>query len=215
MIFFDLDGTLIDSNGVWLQVDHTFLGRRGLEITPEYTYTVGHSIFPVAAQFTREYYHLEDAPEDIMAEWRALAYGAYAHTIPLKPGARALLDKLASEGREMALLTAGLPELAKAAVSRHALEPYFQGLFFAQDVGLEKKDPQVYRIAARQFGVSPADCVLVEDAPHNCSAARAAGFRVVGIYDDFYQASWDLVVKNSNLAVKDLNELLTESRIWA
>ena len=76
MIFFDLDGTLIDSNGVWLQVDHTFLGRRGLEITPEYTYTVGHSIFPVAAQFTKRYYHLEDSAEDIMAEWRALSYDA-------------------------------------------------------------------------------------------------------------------------------------------
>lgn len=208
MIFFDLDGTLIDSNGVWLQVDHTFLGRRGLEITPEYTYTVGHSIFPVAAQFTKRYYHLEDSAEDIMAEWRALAYDAYAHTIPLKPGALELLDKLREEGRDMALLTAGLPELAKAALLRHKLEVYFRGLFFAQDVGLEKKDPKVYHIAADQFGVSPADSVLVEDAPHNCMAARAAGFRVVGIYDDFYAQQWDRVIKNSDRAVKSLHELL-------
>lgn len=207
MIFFDLDGTLIDSNGVWLQVDHTFLGRRGLEITPEYTYTVGHSIFPVAAQFTRDYYHLEDSPEDIMAEWRGLAYDAYAHTIPLKPGARELLDRLRAEGRDMALLTAGLPELAKAAVSRHGLEVYFQGLFFAHDVGLEKRDPEVYRIAAQRFGVSPADCLLLEDAPHNCAAARQAGFRVIGVYDDFYEKQWDLVVKNSHRAVKSLEEL--------
>ena len=208
MIFFDLDGTLIDSNGVWLQVDHTFLGRRGLEITPEYTYTVGHSIFPVAAQFTKRYYHLEDSAEDIMAEWRALAYDAYAHTIPLKPGALELLDKLREEGRDMALLTAGLPEVAKAALLRHKLEVYFRGLFFAQDVGLEKKDPKVYHIAADQFGVSSADSVLVEDAPHNCMAARAAGFRVVGIYDDFYAQQWDRVIKNSDRAVKSLHELL-------
>lgn len=210
MIFFDLDGTLIDSNGVWLQVDHIFLGRRGLEITPEYTYTVGHSIFPVAAQFTREYYHLKDSSEDIMAEWRTLAYDAYAHTIPLKPGARALLDRLAAEGRDMALLTAGLPELARAAVSRHGLEPYFQGLFFAQDAGLEKKDPRVYHMAAKRFNVSPADCVLLEDAPYNCAAAQAAGFRVIGVYDDFYEASWDKVVKNSHLSVRSLEELLKE-----
>lgn len=210
MIFFDLDGTLIDSNGVWLQVDHTFLGRRGLENTPEYTYTVGHSIFPVAARFTKDYYHLEDSEEDIMAEWRALAYDAYAYTIPLKPGARELLDKLRTEGRNMALLTAGLPELARAAVARHALEAYFQGLFFAHDVGLEKKNPEVYRIAARQYGVSPADCVLVEDAPHNCAAAKAAGLRVVGIYDDFYAKQWDLVVENSHRAVRSLTELMAE-----
>ena len=143
-----------------------------------------------------------------MAEWRALAYDAYAHTIPLKPGALELLDKLREEGRDMALLTAGLPELAKAALLRHKLEVYFRGLFFAQDVGLEKKDPKVYHIAADQFGVSSADSVLVEDAPHNCMAARAAGFRVVGIYDDFYAQQWDRVIKNSDRAVKSLHELL-------
>lgn len=208
MIFFDLDGTLIDSNGVWLQVDRDFLGRRGLEVTQEYTYTVGHSIFPLAARFTKEYYHLEESPEEIMAQWRDMAYDAYAHTIPLKPGARALLDKLRREGMRMALLTAGLPELAKAAVARHGLEEYMEGLFFAQDVGLEKRDPEVYRAAARQFGVSPADCVLVEDAPHNCAAAKAAGFRVVGIYDDFYADSWDQVQENSHRAVRSLEELL-------
>lgn len=209
MIFFDLDGTLIDSNGVWLQVDHTFLGRRGLEVTPEYTYTVGHSIFPVAAQFTKDYYHLEDSPVDIMAEWRGLAYDAYAHTIPLKPGARELLDKLRGQGADMALLTAGLPELAKAAVARHGLEIYFRGLFFAQDVGLEKRDPEVYSIAAKQFGISPDACILLEDAPHNCAAARKAGFRVIGVYDDFYAQQWDLVVANSHRAIKSLEPLLT------
>lgn len=209
MIFFDLDGTLIDSNGVWLQVDHTFLGRRGLEVTPEYTYTVGHSIFPVAAQFTKDYYHLEDSPEDIMAEWRGLAYDAYAHTIPLKPGARELLNRLRGQGADMALLTAGLPELARAAVARHGLEVYFRGLFFAQDVGLEKRDPEVYRIAAERFGVSPDSCILLEDAPHNCAAARQAGFRVIGVYDDFYEKQWDAVRENSDRAINNLEALLT------
>lgn len=209
MIFFDLDGTLIDSNGVWLQVDHTFLGRRGLEVTPEYTYTVGHSIFPVAAQFTKDYYHLEDSPEDIMAEWRGLAYDAYAHTIPLKPGARELLNRLRGQGADMALLTAGLPELARAAVARHGLEVYFRGLFFAQDVGLEKRDPEVYRIAAERFGVSPDSCILLEDAPHNCAAARQAGFRVIGVYDDFYEKQWNAVRENSDRAINNLEALLT------
>ena len=43
MIFFDLDGTLIDSNGVWLQVDEEFLSKRGLVSTPEYIQMVSHS----------------------------------------------------------------------------------------------------------------------------------------------------------------------------
>ena len=86
MIFFDLDGVLLDSNGVWIDVDLAFTQKRGLEVTEEYAYTVGHSIFPVAAQFTKDYYHLPESPQEIMDEWRALAYEAYAHTIPMKPG---------------------------------------------------------------------------------------------------------------------------------
>lgn len=208
MYFFDLDGTLLDSNGVWIRVDEEFLRRRGFTPTPEYTFTVSHSIFPVAAQYTKEYCSLSESPEEIMAEWRSMAYDAYAHTVPLKPGARELLDKLKAQGERMALLTASLPELCRAAIARHGLTAYFEGMFFSQEAGLEKRDPEVYPLAARRFGVSPGDCVLFEDAPRNCAAARAAGFRVVGVYDDFFAQNWDELVQNSHRAVKSLEELL-------
>ena len=78
MLLFDLDGTLIDSNGIWEAIDLAFLGRHGLTPTEEYAHTVGHSIFPVAAVFTRDYYHLDLTPEAIMGEWMAGAEEAYA-----------------------------------------------------------------------------------------------------------------------------------------
>ena len=46
MYLFDFDGTLVDSNGVWVEIDNGFLARRGLTPTREYSDTVGHSIFP-------------------------------------------------------------------------------------------------------------------------------------------------------------------------
>lgn len=208
MIFFDLDGTLLDSNGVWLKVDDEFLSRRGLTATPEYTFTVSHSIFPVAAQFTKDYCHLPDSPEEIMAEWRSMAYNAYAHTVPLKPGARELLDKLKAQGERIALLTAALPDLCQAAVERHGLTSYFEGMFFAQEAGLEKRSPEVYTLAAKRFDVSPQNCVLFEDSPRNCAAARSAGFQVTGVYDEFFAQNWEDLVQNSHRAVKSLEELL-------
>ena len=62
MYLFDFDGTLVDSNGVWVEIDNGFLARRGLTPTREYSDTVGHSIFPIAAQFTKDYYHLDMTP---------------------------------------------------------------------------------------------------------------------------------------------------------
>ena len=61
MYLFDLDGTLIDSNGIWAEVDRTFLARRGYPYTKEYYEGVAHTIFPLAAVFTKEsvsYTHL-------------------------------------------------------------------------------------------------------------------------------------------------------------
>lgn len=208
MIFFDMDGTLIDSNGVWVQVDRDFLGKRGLVATPEYDRVVGHAIFPIAAQFTKDYYHLPDSPEDIMDEWMSLAEQAYAHTISLKEGARELLDHIRAQGRPMALLTSCVPALARLALERLELGQYFQGLFFAQDVNMTKRDRAIYPLAAERLGACVEDCVLLEDAPENCLAAKEAGFTVVGVYDDFYAPRWAEVKANSHRAVRSLRELL-------
>lgn len=211
MLFLDLDGTLIDSNGVWLAVDEAFVAKRGLELTEEYSYTVGHSIAPVAARFTAEYYHLDEDPEDILTEWREMARNAYAHTIPLKPGALELVKRAKAQGQEMILLSSGIPELSMLAVRRLGLDEYLKDYFFAHDVGLEKRDPRVYQLAAERFGLSPADCVLIEDAPDNCAAASGVGFTVIGVYDDFYASRWEDVKRNSKRAIRNLKELFDHS----
>ena len=79
MYLFDMDGTLIDSNDVWKDVDREFLARRGLPYTKAYYEGVAHTIFPLAAKFTKEFCNLPDSEEDIMAEWMELAKDAYAH----------------------------------------------------------------------------------------------------------------------------------------
>ena len=52
MLLFDMDGTLIDSNGVWKNVDREFLARRGIAYTHAYFEGVAHTILPLAAKFT-------------------------------------------------------------------------------------------------------------------------------------------------------------------
>ena len=63
MHIFDMDGTLIDSNGIWREVDEAFLAKRGFPYTKEYYQGVAHTIFPLAAEFTKRYCHLEESVE--------------------------------------------------------------------------------------------------------------------------------------------------------
>ena len=186
MILFDFDGTLVDSNGVWEVVDNTFLARRGLTPTWEYSETVGHSIFPLAAQFTIDYYHLDMSPQAIMDEWTEMGREAYLSQVPAKPGALAFLEQCARQGEDMALLTACVPEFCKAALKRLDMERYFSQLIFVQELGMLKKDPATFVHVLKELGASPEESTLYEDSPGACAAAKEAGLTVVGVYDPFY-----------------------------
>lgn len=205
---FDFDGTLADSNGVWVEVDIAFLAQRGREPTAEYTEFVAHAIYPTAARFTREYYGLTESEEEIMAAWTELAREAYAHRVPLKEGAEAYLRQCAERGERMALFTAGLPELCLLALKRHRLERWFSHILFAQEFGLEKRDPRAFLRLTEALGAEPGDCVMFDDSPRNCLAARTAGLAVVGVYDEFYQDIQVQAQENSHRYIRSFTELL-------
>lgn len=207
MLLFDLDGTLIESNEIWTNIDVNFLTRRGLEITQEYLYAVSPSTVPLAAVFTRDYFHLDMTPEEIMAEWMEGALDAYRN-VALKPGALAFLERCRDRGETMALVTACVPELCRAALQCHGLEPFFTDIIFAQEMGLEKRNPEVYRLTAERLGVAPEDCTLYEDAPHNCTAAQSVGMKAIGVYDPFYEKFQDQMRRSCDRYITSFLELL-------
>ena len=183
MLIFDLDGTLIDSNGVWVEVDKTFLARRNAPYTKEYYQGVAHTTLYKCAEFTRDYLHLEESCEAIIAEWMDLVRDAYRH-VALKPHVREYLDRCRASGRRMVLFTACVPEHCQAALDRHGLAPYFERVLYAQELGVEKNSPASFRHAAELLGVQPRECVLFDDSLAACKAAKAAGMTVVGVADD-------------------------------
>lgn len=207
MYLFDLDGTLIDSNGIWTDVDRTFLARRGMEYTKAYYEGVAHTIFPLAAEFTRAYCHLDESCEEIMAEWMALAKDSYAH-VALKPGVRALLDKLRGEGQRLAVFTSAVPVHCETALRVHGLREYFEQVVFAHDLGLDKSTPEAFHRATELLGVEPRECVFLDDSLKSCRAAREAGMTVIGVYDPYFESAKAEMPAVCHRYVQSLTELL-------
>ncbi len=145
MKLFDLDGTLLDSNGLWREIDVQFLAKRGIPWTPEYNEGVIHAIFPIAAQFTRDFCHLEETPEEIMAEWLEMAREGYARTLKVKDGVMDYLDQCLQTGERMALFTSAEPSLCHAALSDRGFDRYLTDVVFAQHLGMEKRSPAAFR----------------------------------------------------------------------
>lgn len=207
MFLFDMDGTLIDSNGIWKNVDREFLARRGLPYTHAYYEGVAHTIFPLAAKFTKEFCNLPESCEEIMAEWMELAKDLYAH-VSVKPGVRAYLKQCRAEGRRMAVVTSSVPEHCHTALKNLDLEKYFDRIIFAQQLGLEKKKPELWLAAARENHVRPEDCTVFDDSLAACWGARAAKMRVVGVYDGFFAQDEKEMRAFCDVYIKSFEELL-------
>ena len=211
MFFFDMDGTLIDSNRIWKDVDREFLARRGLPYTRAYYNGVAHTIMPKAAVFTKEFCHLSESTDQIIAEWMELA-GQLYDRVPIKPGVRAYLRQCRAEGRRMAMVTSSVPSHCHAALAHLELEKYFERIVFAHDLGLEKQDPAIWRHAAELCAVRPEDCTVFDDSMAACWGARAARMRVVGVYDGYFAADEPEMRGFCDVYIRSFEELLYPPR---
>lgn len=207
MFFFDLDGTLIDSNGIWKQVDRDFLARRGLPYTHAYYEGVAHTALPMAAVFTKEYCKLEESCEEIIAEWMEMSRDAYSK-VSLKPGVRAYLKQCKAENRRMAIITSSVPEHCYTALKKLDIEKYFESVTFAQQAGFHKKEPDIWRMTAEKHGVRPEDCTVFDDSLAACRGARAARMRVIGVHDGFFSTDEREMRSFCDVYIESFEELL-------
>lgn len=97
----------------------------------------------------------------------------------LLPGARELLDEIHAAGLKSALGSASknAPEVVQRLGIAHLLDAVSHG----DSVERQKPAPDLFLHAAAQLGLKPAHCVVVEDAASGIEAARAGGFRSVGL----------------------------------
>ena len=132
---------------------------------------------------------MSESTEEIMAEWMEMAGDAYATRVPAKPGVRAYLDQCRRKGERMIVLTSAVPAHCRSALTHLGLMEYFETIFFAHDLNLDKKDPDIFLLAAKKCGVHPADCTLYDDSVDACRGAKAAGMHAVGVYDPYFDVS--------------------------
>lgn len=179
-VFFDMDGLLVDSERVWLEIETGVMARLGAEWTPEHqTHLVGGSMESTIG-YMLAVSGAGVAPETVR-EWMVTGMVArLTDGVDVMPGASELLDALRAEGVPVALVTSSLGEIADA-VLKSVGRDRFDAVVTADDVTRTKPDPEPYLTAAHLLGVEPVRCVVLEDSPNGVAAATAAGCAVVAV----------------------------------
>ncbi len=203
---FDLDGTLLDSMGVWEDIDRAFLGKRGIPVPPDYMDQVAALSFPAAAVYTIERFGLKESPEALMQEWSDMARDAYAHRVPLKAGAREYLSELKQRGVKLAVATASSEELFIPALKRGGVYDLFDAFTTLKEVARGKGFPDIYEKAAEKLGLEPSACAVFEDLAAGIAGAKAGGFFAVGVYDKHAASDQDTIIQMADAYLVSLEE---------
>ena len=210
-VLFDLDGVLVSTDEYhyrsWLKIskeegfdffdhefNHQFRGVARMECVEILTRASGRSYTPEQKK------EIADRKNRYFAE-------SLSSVTPeeLLPGALAALKELKKRGIKIAV--ASNSRNAKPIIKQVGIEQYLDAIVDGHEIENSKPDPEVFLLAARNVGVEPGDCIVVEDAIAGLEAAKRAGMKALGIGTRERLPNADIVV--SDLASISVDKLLS------
>jgi HAD superfamily hydrolase (TIGR01509 family) len=179
-VIFDLDGVLLDSEQVWDEVREQLTRERGGRWHENAQRDMMGMSSPEWSRYMHEVIGVPEPPEEISAEVVRRLEDRYRRELPLLPGAREAVERLAARW-PLGLASSSNREIIDLVLDVSELAPFFRVTVSSEEVTRGKPAPDVYLEAARRLEVAPQRCAAVEDSSNGIRSAKAAGMRVLAI----------------------------------
>jgi beta-phosphoglucomutase family hydrolase len=181
-VLFDMDGVIVDNLPYHMEAWLLFCERNGIPLTKEVFYK---ELNGMNSKDTFEWFYKKEMTRsevEVLEEEKELLYREFyaEHRKPAK-GLLTFLHDLRSRGIKTALATSAGPGNIDFIVDGLGIRDQFDAIIGGAEVTKGKPDPEIYLKAAALVGVSPADCIVIEDSLQGIASGQAAGARVVGI----------------------------------
>jgi beta-phosphoglucomutase family hydrolase len=204
---FDLDGTLIDNNSFHLQSWLQYLKDMNREMSEEeYKANVNGRTNKDVIEYIYQRKMDDEEAMKYAHEKEAIYRELYAPYIKPVAGLLELLEKLRSLSIPMAMATSGIQVNIDFLFEHIPIRSYFDVIVNSAHISKGKPDPEIYIKTAELLKVSPAECLVFEDAVVGINSAKAAGMKVVGVLTTHKAEE----LSGADILIKDFSELVAE-----
>ncbi len=224
LVIFDLDGTLIDSNGVHNYLDIELVRSLGETKNPEEILqerelffknnNIG-DIYLNYCEYLKTKYKSNMSKEEILQYRRDLSK-KISKDIKYKPDADKMIKYLKSQEIKIALGTVSRRETINIYINENEniknkcdLQEYFDFIVTKDDVKLKKPNPEVYNKIIEKFNISDlSKCIVIEDSLTGVIAAKKANLDVIVVYDKYSDKDREKINELADYNVADFKELI-------
>lgn len=211
-VLWDMDGTLMDSQPLWDESFRNCCRERGGTVTPEQVAGIAGASIARTCELIAETGATaspqDPATAEVFAEISARVEAAVRADPPILPGARSITATLNEIGLAQVIVTQSPRPIVEAVA--HALGDVFVELVTGDDGLPGKPTPAPYAAAIELLGLSPEECVVVEDSATGAASARSNDLRVIQVGGEtkLFPGDPGLIV------VKDLASITPHLLLW-
>ena len=184
-VIFDLDGTLVDSMWMWVDIDIEYLQKRHLQLPDDLEDAIAGMSFSETSAYFKERFNLADSVKDIQREWIEMAKDKYINKAMLKPGVALFIEHLKASGIKMGIASSNSNELVREVLRARGINDAFAEVHTSCEVASGKPSPDIYLLVAKALAVAPSKCLVFEDIPVGITAGKRAGMRTCAVWDEF------------------------------
>lgn len=207
-VVFDLDGVLLDSEQIWDTAREQLVRERGGRWHDRAQQDMMGMSSPEWSRYMHDELGLTEAPEEISAEVVNRLEALYREELPLLPGAREAVERLAARW-PLALASSSNRPIIEFALELAGLRSSFRATVSSEEVARGKPAPDVYLEAASRLGLDPRACAAVEDSRNGIRSARAAGMCVIAVPNRVFPPGEDELAE-ADAVVDSLDDLTVE-----
>jgi HAD superfamily hydrolase (TIGR01509 family) len=182
-VVFDMDGTLLDTESVFRDVVFSVCGTLGFPMTEDVHLAMVGSSHETTNKLLVEAYGVSFPYALFDEQCREMFRHRMAEAVPLKEGVVEILGELRGRGIPAAVATSSRSAHALGHLGRAGLLELFETVVTRDDVENPKPHPEPYLTAAKRLGMTPRQCLAVEDSHSGVRAAHAAGMQTIMVPD--------------------------------
>ena len=227
VIIFDMDGTLIDSVGIWNEVDRQLILKIGDGTIDDVNIQVQRDqtlkkfkdgdIYLEYCRFLKEKYNSTLTAEEVFKLRKEIAADYMINVVDFKPDAEKVIKRLKELGYKLAIGTTtrrwNLDRYNtdnKKMMEKCILNDWFDIILAKEDVEKRKPDPEVHLKILDALGIKKEEPLIIEDSLIGVEAAQNAGIECAIIYDKYSDSEREEINSKADYIFSDFAEMLNK-----